>query len=366
MKISRILTLMLAFAGASAAVAADKTGPSDKKIQAVVNKAIDFLKKQQNKDGSFAPRIAGPGVSALVAAGLLRNGMSPDDPLVKKTLSYIADSAKKDGGIYDKGLATYTTSVAVMALQEGNKNGRYDQIIKRAIKFIKGIQAGGSSKDAKFGGFSYGGDGRPDLSNTAFAVDAMIAAGMSKDDPAIKNALKFISRCQNLPSEHNDQAFAKKASKEDKGGFTYTPVNPEKNRSKTPSGGLRSQGAMTYSGLKSFLYAGVKKDDKRVQAAVDWIRRHYTLKSNPGAGTAGLYYYFHTFGKAMNALGEDTFIDADKKKHDWRKELFQTLKDRQQEDGSWRNSNRAFGESTPELATAFALLTLSYLRDSEK
>ena len=34
---------------------------------------------------------------------------------------------------------------------------------------------------------------------------------------------------------------------------------------------------MTYTGLKTFLYAGVGKDDPRVKAAVDWIRRHYTL-----------------------------------------------------------------------------------------
>ena len=58
---------------------------------------------------------------------------------------------------------------------------------------------------------------------------------------------------------------------------------------------------MTYGGLKSFLYAGVSKDDPRVKAAVDWIRRHYTLEENPGMGKAGLYYYYHTFAKAMDA-----------------------------------------------------------------
>ena len=61
---------------------------------------------------------------------------------------------------------------------------------------------------------------------------------------------------------------------------------------------------MTYAGLKSFLYAGVSKDDPRVKGAVDWIRRHYTLEENPGMGKAGLYYYYHTFAKAMDALGQ--------------------------------------------------------------
>ena len=117
---------------------------------------------------------------------------------------------------------------------------------------------------------------------------------------------------------------------------------------------------MTYAGLKSFLYAGVGKDDPRVKAALDWIRRHYTLEENPGQKDAGLFYYYHVFAKAMDALGEDLFEDAKGIKHDWRKELFETLKAKQADDGSWANKNGAFLENSPELATAFALLSLSY------
>src|SRR5262249_7947335 len=123
----------------------------------------------------------------------------------------------------------------------------------------------------------------------------------------------------------------------------------------------------TYAGLKSFLHAGVSKDDPRVQSAVQWIRGHYSLDENPGQGKAGLYYYYHTFGKAMAALGEDRFTDAAGKKHDWRRELFEALKSRQNPDGSWRNAeDRQFGESDPNLATAFAVLTLSYCRPARK
>ena len=93
----------------------------------------------------------------------------------------------------------------------------------------------------------------------------------------------------------------------------YNPSDAtnEKSDKRTPEGGLRSEGGMTYAGLKSFLYAGVGKDDPRVKAAVDWIRRHYTLDENPGQGDAGLYYYYHMFAKAMDALGEDQFADAE-------------------------------------------------------
>jgi squalene-hopene/tetraprenyl-beta-curcumene cyclase len=103
-----------------------------------------------------------------------------------------------------------------------------------------------------------------------------------------------------------------------------------------------------------------------VKAAVGWIRRHYTLDENPGQGQAGLYYYYHTFGKAMTALAEDSFEDGSGKKHDWRRDLFEALKKRQKPDGSWSNPDRSFFENNPELATAYAILALSYCLPAQK
>jgi squalene-hopene/tetraprenyl-beta-curcumene cyclase len=79
-----------------------------------------------------------------------------------------------------------------------------------------------------------------------------------------------------------------------------------------------------------------------------------------------VYYYYHTFGKAMAALGEDTFEDAKKVRHDWRQELFAALRKRQRPDGSWMNTDKAFGEGDPNLATAFAVLALSYCHPTKK
>lgn len=342
--------------------AAEEAGVDPQQLKEVLEKAADYLKSHQGDDGSFSPRIAGPGVTAVVVAGMLHSGFRVDDPVVRRGLRYLEKSVKADGGIYDKGLANYTTSVAVMALQEANKDGKYDAIIKNAAAYLKKLQYQGEEADVKFGGVGYDGKGRPDLSNTQYFMDALIAAGVPKDDPAIKRALKFVSRCQNLPGETNDQPFAKKTTEDHKGGLVYVPDSDDK-RQQTPQGGLRSLGAMTYGGLRSFLYAGVSKDDPRVKGAVGWIRRHYTLDENPGMGQAGLYYYYHTFGKAMAALGEDHFEDAKGQKHDWRRELFAALKKRQQDNGSFRNKgSKQFGEADPNLATGFALLALSYTK----
>lgn len=351
--------------GVLAADAARAADPNPQAIRAVVDKAVAALKSKQNDDGSFAPQLGGPGITALVAAALVRHGYGPDEPVVAKALKYLETFVQKDGGIYSKGLANYTTCVALVAFKDANQGGKYDVLIANAAKYLKTLQNDpGDDSDTRFGGVGYSGKERPDLSNTQFFVEALLAAGVSKDDPAVKNALKFIGRCQNLPGETNDRPFARKTSADDRGGLTYNPADAEdpKNKNRTPAGGLRSAGTMTYAGLKSFLYAGLSKDDVRVKAAVDWIARHYTLDENPGAGQAGLYYYYHLFAKALDALGDAKFTDAKNIQHDWKRELFDALKKRQRADGTWINANRAFLEDAPELATAYALLALSYCK----
>jgi squalene-hopene/tetraprenyl-beta-curcumene cyclase len=128
------------------------------------------------------------------------------------------------------------------------------------------------------------------------------------------------------------------------------------------NGGLRSYGSMTYAGLKSMIYAGVDADDSRIQAAMKWLQKHYTLEENPGMGTSGLYYYYHTFAKALDATGEETFTDADGAEHDWRAELVAKLAEEQQPTGAWVNTNERWLEADPNLSTAYVLLALSYCK----
>jgi squalene-hopene/tetraprenyl-beta-curcumene cyclase len=121
---------------------------------------------------------------------------------------------------------------------------------------------------------------------------------------------------------------------------------------------------MTYAGIKSLIYCGVSQDDPRVKKALEWIGKNYTLDANPGMPAAnaqrGLYYYYHTFAKCMDALGSDTFTDANGVKHDWRADLLAALAKRQKADGSWVNENDRWMEGDPNLVTGYALMALSY------
>jgi squalene-hopene/tetraprenyl-beta-curcumene cyclase len=370
--IDRRTALKLAAAAPAALVLPQfaTAAPSADDLKAVVGKAVEYLKGAQKENGNFAsdPRAGEPGLTALIAAALIKNGVPADNPVVAKALKFLEGKVQKDGGVYDRGLSNYMTCLAVVTFKEANAGGKYDKIIDNAVKYVKSLQfADGLTEDnTSYGGAGYDrpDKGRPDLSNTQFMVEALIAAGVKKDDPVIQRALTYVSRSQNLESEFNKLAYAKKAGDADKGGFVYnlSDADNAKSPKRTAEGGLRSEGGMTYAGLKSFLYAGVSKDDKRVKAALEWVRKNYTVTENPGQKDAGLYYYYHTFAKAMDALAEDQFADAKGVKHDWRQELFDELKKRQKANGSWANSNGAFLESLPELATAFAVLALSYTK----
>lgn len=355
------------FVGAASAFGAEgrAVGPEPKLYAATVDRAIAFLVKQQADDGSLSSQI-GIGPTAMATLGLLRMGRTPADPQVAKALKYLEEYTQESGGIHTPGsrIATYETCIAVVCFREANRQGQYDQIIQAAERFVRGGQwdesKGKDRSDPYHGGAGYGGKSRPDLSNTAFLVDALKACGAKADDPAIQRALVFVSRCQNLESEHNTTPLAAKVND---GGFYYTPVlERQEEERQTASGGLRSYGSMTYSGLKSMLYAGLTKDDPRVTAATQWIRKNYDLRTNPGMGDAGLYYYYHTFAKALEAFGIDELEDAQGVKHDWRRDLTEELARRQQENGSWVNTNRQWMEGDPNLATAFALLALTYCR----
>ncbi len=344
------------------------TGANAAERDQVVKSGVEFLRQAQADDGSFSAS-SGPGITAIVATALLRSGLTPNDPVVARSLKYLQHHLHDGGGIYGEGsrYKNYETSLSIVCFQEANKNGKYDKLLAAAEKFVKKEQwdedEGQEISSMSYGGAGYGSHERPDLSNTSFLIDALHSVGRGEDDPAVQKALLFVSRCQNLESENNTSPFAAKVND---GGFYYTPAaGGQSQAGQTPDGGLRSYGSMTYAGLKSMIYAGVSRDDPRVKAAYKWIQQHYELDENPGMGDNGLYYYYHTFAKALATMSDDHVVDADGKSHDWRGELVTQLASQQKSDGSWVNKNARWLEGDPNLVTAYSLLALSYCQPKE-
>ena len=340
--------------------------------KAAVRRALVALRDLQQEDGSWQghPAITGLVVTAMVGSG--QEEFSAYSKTVSRALDYVRANAQPDGGIYDKFYASYSTSVCAMALVEAGLP-EDKPLVARARTFLLGAQADESEDiapaDLQYGGWGYepnaGREGmhRADMSNTQFALEAVRAMEKAaKEDAdadeyaqactelAYGRAITYLTRSQNLRAT-NDQPWAGSD-----GGFVYRPG--ESKAGETPEGGLRSYASMTYAGLKSMIYARLSRDDPRVAAAWEWARLHWSVTENPGLGNQGLYYYYLTMARALNALDEEAVVDASGLSHDWRVEIVDQLLKVQAADGTWVNENGRWMEQIPELVTAYSVLAI--------
>ncbi|MDH3583238.1 MAG: hypothetical protein OER86_03395, partial [Phycisphaerae bacterium] len=314
---SRLGVFLLALAvTAVPAMAIDKAHV--RKGEAAAARAIDFLRKAQGSNGSWAPQV-GPAVTAMIVSGMLGHpGIDREDPTVAKALTYILSRQKDDGGIYDRVLANYNTSICLMALGPIGEDPDIKPVVKKAHDFLRGLQWSPDRKDDEgeivdkdhpfFGGQGYGKHGRPDLSNTIMMIAGLHDSGLNCNDPAYTRAMSFISQLQGVKSNTKlaDQI-------EPDGGFIYSSsVNKdnvgvpeskvkEKFIDSLGRSRLRTYGSMTYGGFMSFIYSKLERDDPRVQAALGWIRENYTLEENPRMGKQGYFYYLHLFSRGLQA-----------------------------------------------------------------
>ncbi len=123
---------------------------------------------------------------------------------------------------------------------------------------------------------------------------------------------------------------------------------------------------MSHAGLLGYLYAGVERDDPRIQSTLTWIRDNWNLSRgnrNPEfdgqpEALGGLYFMYLLKARAMDAYGEETLRPADGSPINWRADLIQAITERQSEDGYWINPYGRYWENDPALTTAYALLAL--------
>jgi len=346
-------------------------------VQTAIDRGLDWLKSQQQPDGSWS-KADHPALTGLAAMAFQRApGSKARQPeVLAQAYAFLRKHVQPDGGIYNAGLSNYNTSVAMMALL-GTGDHKDEPIIDGARKFISGQQATAMTKPGLDGGFGYGPTGaspkrmHPDLDNTLISLEALVAYRQARPTAELasgkdldwKAAIDFLSRCQNLPGS-NKMAWAS-GDPENKGGFVYYPGFSNAGEVDLPDGktALRSYGTMSYAGLLSFIYADVKKDDPRVKAALDWLRKNYTVQENPGMGKQGQYYYYHLMTKALAAAGVEQLETAEGKKIDWRREVATKLINLQKADGHWVNDPDAgrWMESDPVLVTSYGVLTLAQL-----
>ncbi len=345
-----------------------RKGPSQAEIRAAVETATvsgqkgrDWLKQQQLPDGTFdANDQVKVGMTSLAIVALMDQDVDADDPNVQRAAAFIAAQQKEDGSLrIQDGVENYETALSLLALKKtGNKT--YDEAIQKAQQYLTQLQAGARgeipSDNLAYGGIGYGRRKAPDLSNTQFALEALRETELGADSETFKRALVFIERCQNL-QKVNKQPWAT-----NDGGFIYMPGVSLANAEAAQNEPRHSYGSMSYAGLLSFAYCDVPKGDPRVQAALDWLRKHYTVEENPGMGKSGLFYYYMVMAKALSAYGEKYLVDEKGVRHYWALDLVNKLASIQHPEGYWVNTDSRWMENNKSLVTAYCMITLNKCR----
>jgi squalene-hopene/tetraprenyl-beta-curcumene cyclase len=311
-----------------------------------------YFESQQAEDGNWMQHA---GITAMSLSAMLNSPLEiKQKPFVQKSLAYLLGLQQENGAFYTPfsvsvGMSNYVTSCTVMALAAADQD-KYQEQIKKATDYLMSVQR--TEGDAA-GGLGYGASGSgADLSNLHMALEAMRDAGVDTNSPFYKNALNFVSKCQDREGQSEETISAT-------GGFAYKPSAlqvPEHDLSQENS---NIYGGMTYAGLDSLLLCEVEMSDPRVQDVLSWIEQNYSVETHPGKGDLSLYFYYATMAKALHLSG----IKKVKTKDgdiDWARDLAYVLMKLQRKDGSWVNENPKYFEGYPVMASAYALKALNY------
>ncbi len=360
-----------------------------------MHRGLDWLAELQRDTGAWS-NTNFPALTALPLTAMVRSGREDLVPNMQRATDFLLSNVKTSGpdkgAIYQQvdgrrggGLSNYNTALALIALHKVQQSPLFEEgsitnlvpMILDARAFLASSQYLGES--VHFGGMGYDPPTErsyADLSNAYLGFEAIritedveeLRPGGTTVDLNWTAATRFIERIQNLP-DVNDQPWATDHP-EEVGGFTYrADVARDDFGTFTDEDGIerhRSALTMSYAGLASYLYAGVSREDERVQAAVNWIQNNWQTdvsNRNPElAGTAsemgGYFYYLMVLTRTLDLYGADTLTLADGSEINWRQELMATIISNQKDDGSWVNEYGRYWEADPVLSTSYALLAL--------
>lgn len=366
------MKIILASLLACAVGAADAPKPAE--VAALIDEAQAWLVSRAQPDGAMAEGgVFTAGITALAAGALIGEprALPADHAAIAGATRLLAALKQPDGGVYQpqEGIGNYTTSVVLLYASALPSPQRDAFDIVGMQKYLFGLQNGDPTSLGR-GGIGYGADkpaGSEDLSNTAYAVQALRASGVPASDPRLQAALGFLQRCQDLKSV-NGAAWV-----QDSGGGAYGPQDAARSWESRATGGVPRfvpSGSMTYALLSTYLVLDIRAGDPRVDAAVGWVAANYGFDANPGMGRGrelqGLFHSHALAARALDLLGSPTVKLPDGRSVDWRADLYAALAARVQRvdlpggghGAMWLNREQRWGEGLPHLCTAYALRAL--------
>jgi squalene-hopene/tetraprenyl-beta-curcumene cyclase len=355
-------------------------------------RAARYLADQQAADGawrskSYGPLKDGPSLAALIASSLA--GMSESAEArgaFEKAVRFLAQMVGAHGTMeagVEVTYPVYTAAGAVIAMSHEADSGRErarDAWLAELRRRQLTEDLGWKESDLAYGGWGYSQQPPrrpengappspldiPNLSATAFALDALCIAGCPADDPAIRKARVFMERCQNWSSDSalHDPQF-------DDGGFYFILEDPIRNKAGVVGTDTRGQtrfasyGSATADGLRGLLACGLTAEQPRVKAAVDWLGQNFSATEHPGgyaaerrhARMAVYYYYSASVAQALHRI-EMAGYGGEPHWAPWATTISLALLAKQRMDGAWSNPVVDVREDDPLVATPLAMRAL--------
>ncbi len=391
-----VALVVVALAAGSSSCGSRSEGPGAR-VDRALGRALRSMIAAQSSDGAWRSSTYGvfkdglsltPTVLKAVAFGPdVEGSATARRRAAEYLIARVRSDGSIDGGQFGMIYPVYSASAAVIALTFLNipeSRLARDAWLRELRRRQLNEDLGWGPDDPAYGGWGYSieppsrddADSSPgrhidaDISSTLFAVGALRIAGSSAEDPAIRAALTFVERCQNVAAD--DRAADPQY---DDGGFFFTTTDPVRNKAgvagKDRHGRTRyhSYGSATADGLRALMRCGLDKDHPRVVAARTWIERHFSASSNPGTfeparegdRDATYFYYAWSVAHAFRSLGVAE-SRSDGRTTTWAEALAAELIRRQRDDGTWSNRFTASKEDDPLVATPFAAGALAICR----
>jgi squalene-hopene/tetraprenyl-beta-curcumene cyclase len=365
--------------------------------------AADWLWSQQDADGGwhseqYALLKSGQAYTPFVLHTLLnvpRSICAPPPHGVEQALAFLRKHVSQQGvlGLADPDILeypNYATSYALRCFVEAG-TGEDRALIKRMRDYLIDQQYraenGFGPKHLAHGGWGFGGvlrngsPGHMDLAHTRRVLEALRSSGRIPKDTT-QRAQTFLALVQRDPEDPRKQptlqediyrawlntiriAVGKKYTIPFDGGFYFSPIvlGANKGREKLSVAGsyFCSYASATCDGILSLLATGAGRQDRRIQAAVDWLQKHPQIHYPAGVpqehpepwGEAIHFYHLSVRGEVSSRLDLPGT---------WRMDIVRELAARQAIDGSYQNKmSPLMKEDDRLLATTLAVQALKHV-----
>ncbi|MDB6120948.1 MAG: cycloartenol synthase-like protein [Verrucomicrobiaceae bacterium] len=331
------------------------------RLQKAIGKGRVWLEQNQNAALGSWGNPDHPALTALAVLAIKGDRNRPKSVAVQNAYAFVRSQAKADGGLYGRGLVVYNTALCLSSLLLDD-NQQSLVLIPGAKRFLQNHRSGLDfrAEDADESEI----DSRADFSSTLASL-RQFEAGATDRPSKVKDssglnwdaAIKFVESYRKPPGTDGKRAPIISPTTESAGTGKKASADPVPGRKVA----LRYSGSMSYDSLLSLVYDKLETDDDRIVAFINWLQQNYTVEENPGLGSKGLYYYYHSIAKVLSIRKIERLKLKDGQEIDWRTELTQKILAAQREDGSWVNANGHWWESDPVLTCSYAMLTLQQI-----